>query len=48
MVLIETLEEITHTLPRTCGGANMTRADLYRVLPAVLTAWFSTKLEAQL
>ncbi len=48
MVLIETLEEITRSLPRTCEGANMTRADLYRALPAVLTAWFSTKLEAQL
>ena len=48
MVLIETLEEITRSLPRTCEGANMTRADLYRALPAVLTAWFSTKMEAQL
>ncbi len=48
MVLIETLEEITRGLPRTCEGATMSRADLYRTLPAVLTPWFSTKMEAQL
>ena len=48
MVLVETLEEVTRSLPRTCEGANMGRSDLYKVLPAVFTTWFALKLEAQL
>ena len=48
MVLVETLEEVTRSLPRTCEGANMNRSDLYKVLPAVFTTWFTLKLEPQL
>jgi hypothetical protein len=48
VVLVETLEEITRSLPRSCEGASMTRAELYRKLPAVMTAWFSLKLEDKL
>ncbi len=48
MVLVETLEEVTRSLPRTCEGANMGRSDLYKVSPAVFTTWFTLKLEGQL
>ncbi len=48
MAVVETLEEVTRSLPRACEGANMGLSDLYKVLRAVFTTWFTLKLEPQL
>ena len=47
-VLVESLGTVVGGLPRAGGGADMTRGEIFRRLPAVYTSWFDIRLSPML
>ena len=44
LVLVEALTDVCRGLPRAAEGGTMTKADVFKKLPAVFTAWHDLRL----